>query len=123
MISIDIGLFESIYLLQKNAEKILAVGTTVCRSLESLPYLWQGLSMDIRESIDTEVGEWWDTLTESLEQADFIYSVVYEDVSKKISYATTIYIYPGKRFLLVDDLITNFHLPESSLLMLVSAFV
>ncbi|HLB30815.1 MAG TPA: S-adenosylmethionine:tRNA ribosyltransferase-isomerase, partial [Gammaproteobacteria bacterium] len=35
---------------------------------------------------------------------------------------TSIFIYPGYRFRMVDALITNFHLPESSLLMLVCAF-
>jgi S-adenosylmethionine:tRNA ribosyltransferase-isomerase len=35
---------------------------------------------------------------------------------------TDIFIYPGYRFRVVDALITNFHLPESSLLMLVAAF-
>jgi S-adenosylmethionine:tRNA ribosyltransferase-isomerase len=35
---------------------------------------------------------------------------------------TSIFIYPGHRFRCVDALITNFHLPESTLLMLVCAF-
>ncbi|WP_410687879.1 tRNA preQ1(34) S-adenosylmethionine ribosyltransferase-isomerase QueA [Avibacterium paragallinarum] len=35
---------------------------------------------------------------------------------------TSIFLYPGKKFLVVDALITNFHLPESTLIMLVSAF-
>ena len=36
--------------------------------------------------------------------------------------STDIFIYPGYRFKVIDALITNFHLPESSLIMLVSAF-
>ena len=35
---------------------------------------------------------------------------------------TSIFIYPGYRFKVMDGLITNFHLPESTLIMLVSAF-
>ena len=35
---------------------------------------------------------------------------------------TGIFIYPGYRFKIMDALITNFHLPESTLLMLVSAY-
>ena len=35
---------------------------------------------------------------------------------------TNIFIYPGYEFKVVDSLITNFHLPESTLIMLVSAF-
>ena len=35
---------------------------------------------------------------------------------------TSIFIYPGYRFKVLDCLITNFHLPESTLIMLVSAF-
>jgi S-adenosylmethionine:tRNA ribosyltransferase-isomerase len=35
---------------------------------------------------------------------------------------TEIFIYPGYRFRTVDAMVTNFHLPESTLLMLVSAF-
>ena len=35
---------------------------------------------------------------------------------------TRLFIYPGYRFKIIDGLITNFHLPKSSLLMLVAAF-
>jgi S-adenosylmethionine:tRNA ribosyltransferase-isomerase len=68
---------------RKNGGKIIAVGTTSARTLES---------------VSTESGE-----------------------IKPISGNTGIFIYPGYKFKAVDKLITNFHLPESTLLMLVSA--
>lgn len=64
--------------------RIIAVGTTSCRTLES--------AADDQGIIHPVMGD------------------------------TGIFIYPGYRFKAVDALITNFHLPESTLLMLVSAF-
>lgn len=49
----------------------------------------------------------WDTETKSLQEGDG---------------STKIFLYPGKTFHVVDELFTNFHTPESTLLMLVSAF-
>lgn len=68
----------------KNGKKVVAVGTTCCRTLESVA-TFRG---EIRED------EGW----------------------------TDIFIYPGYEFKCIDGLITNFHLPESTLIMLVSAF-
>ena len=49
-------------------------------------------------------------------------SLVQEDGSfRESSKWTEIFIYPGYRFKVLDGLITNFHLPESTLIMLVSA--
>ena len=64
--------------------RIICVGTTSCRTLESL----------VMENGRFTVGSKW----------------------------TDIFIYPGYRFKAMDGLITNFHLPESTLVMLVSAF-
>jgi S-adenosylmethionine:tRNA ribosyltransferase-isomerase len=69
---------------KKEQRRIVAVGTTVLRTLE----------------------------TELTKRDSFIKT---EDVSE-------IFIYPGFKFKAVDALITNFHLPESTLMMLVSAF-
>lgn len=68
--------------------RIIAVGTTSCRALESAA-------------------------------ANFGLKQV--SPNESLSFWTDYFIYPGYRFLLVDALITNFHLPASSLLMLVSA--
>ena len=57
------------------------------------------------------------TATRALETA-FI-----EDNDRGYSGYTKLFIYPGYSFKVVDRLITNFHLPQSSLLMLVSAFI
>lgn len=69
---------------KKNGKRVIAVGTTSCRTLESVG-TFKGR---IEES------EGW----------------------------TDIFIYPGYEFKCIDALITNFHLPESTLIMLVSAF-
>ena len=42
---------------------------------------------------------------------------------RECSESTGIFIYPGYEFKVIDGLITNFHLPESTLIMLVSAFL
>ena len=70
---------EKIKETKKRGRRVIAVGTTVVRTLETSPY---------------EPFEGW----------------------------TELYIYPGYKFKVVDAMITNFHLPKSSLLILVSAF-
>ena len=69
---------------KKNGGRVIAVGTTCCRTLESV----------------------MSTQGEMKAFADW----------------TNIFIYPGYKFKCIDALITNFHLPESTLIMLVSAF-
>ena len=69
---------------KNNGKKVIAVGTTSCRVLETIA--------------DENTG-----------------------LVKPIESDTGIYIYPGYKFKCVDGLITNFHLPKSTLLMLVSA--
>ena len=68
---------------KKNGGRVISVGTTSCRTLESAS----------GEDGVLRAGSGW----------------------------TEIFIYPGYQFKIIDGLITNFHLPESTLLMLVSA--
>ncbi|MBQ4313127.1 MAG: S-adenosylmethionine:tRNA ribosyltransferase-isomerase, partial [Clostridia bacterium] len=70
---------------KENGGRVIAVGTTSCRTLESIA-----------------------TFRGKIEAADGW---------------TNIYIYPGYQVKVLDGLITNFHLPESALIMLVSAFL
>lgn len=74
---------EKINQAKKNGHKVIAVGTTSCRVLES---------------VADENG-----------------------IVKEIEGDTSIFIYPGYKFKCIDRLITNFHLPESTLIMLVSS--
>jgi S-adenosylmethionine:tRNA ribosyltransferase-isomerase len=123
LIEIPLDMFENIALLKENNEKILAVGTTVARTLESLPHVWKKLSQEQKQRCTQETRIYWDTLCETIEDEGYIHDLSLDMESSSIHFSTTIFIYPGKKFLLIDDLITNFHLPESSLLMLVSAFL
>ncbi len=118
MVEVDKSLFSRIASLKRDNKKILAVGTTVCRTLESLPYLWKAFDPATKEVFDPETRSYWESLS-----GETCYIENIEIRGEHIFFETSIFIYPGKAFLLVDDLITNFHLPESSLLILVSAFI
>ena len=80
---IDQALCDQIKNARSNGGRVIAVGTTVVRALESL---------------------------------------MQENGIEPMSGLTDIFIVPGFDFQLVDAMVTNFHLPESSLIMLVSAF-
>ena len=62
------------------------------------------------------------TSLRSLESAAYYDKDINKYLIKNGENDTSIFIYPGYEFKIVDSLITNFHLPESTLLMLVSAF-
>ncbi len=74
---------EKINAAKRNGKRVICVGTTSCRTIES--------AADENGFVQAKSGD------------------------------TGIFIYPGYRFKVLDGLITNFHLPESTLLMLVSA--
>lgn len=103
---------------------VVAVGTTSMRTLESLYFigcmLQQGdLSMHVPQFMPYE-REWTMTAQEAL-GAILRYL---DDTHQEVLHAETqIMIKPGYRFRVVEQLITNFHQPKSTLLLLVSAFV
>ncbi len=84
---------------RRNGGRVISVGTTSTRTLETVGTL-QGISKASQDEAK---------------------STQFQEI-KPASGWTNIFIYPGYEFKIVDSLITNFHLPESTLIMLVSAF-
>lgn len=111
-------------LLDKPADGLIAVGTTSVRTLESLYYV--GVSC-IEKGAPEDVTQWCPyereypyTLRESI-QAIVDYLDAHGENEIKVS--TRIIIVPGFKFRVVDMMVTNFHQPQSTLLLLISAFV
>lgn len=110
--------------LLENKGKVVAVGTTSVRTLESLYYI--GVSC-IENGHPVDVNQWDPysrEYTYSIEEAiSAIISYLKAENKSELSLGTRIIIVPGFRFRVVDVLVTNFHQPQSTLLLLISAFV
>ncbi len=108
-------------------KNIIAVGTTSVRSVESL--YWIGLQLEEKrfDLFHPEVKQWEpyeNKASISLEKAlqNIIYFLV-ENNEKAIRFSTQIIILPGYQFKLISGMFTNFHQPQSTLLLLISAFL
>lgn len=104
--------------------KLIAVGTTSVRTLESLYYIGVkciegGFPADV-DQWDPYVRDYPYTLQESIEA---IVEYLKSNSLKELQLGTRIIIVPGYSFKVVDVLVTNFHQPQSTLLLLISAFV
>ena len=124
------------HLLQKLGH-IIAVGTTSVRTLESLYYIGKNLSPDISAPEEVicgsggrtplHVSQWepYESLDEisTGEALQNILKYLDKNNLTTLHANTQIMIKPGYTFHLVDGMITNFHQPKSTLLLLVSAFV
>ena len=113
------------HLLQK-VGNIIAVGTTSVRTLESLFYIGLKLHIDPTNT-DFHISQWMPyeehepiSTTVALQE---ILNYLEKNKLTTLHADTQIMIKPGYRFHLVDGMITNFHQPKSTLLLLVSAFV
>ncbi|WP_165020180.1 S-adenosylmethionine:tRNA ribosyltransferase-isomerase [Dysgonomonas sp. ZJ279] len=106
--------------------KVIAVGTTSVRTLESLYYLGELLENDQPEELT--VSQWQPYLHTSnrLSKEKALKNILAYLDSNKLNTLianTQIIIAPGYEFKIVDGVVTNFHQPKSTLLLLVSAFV
>ncbi len=118
-VKINKDIFSKIAWMKSNWKRILSVGTTVLRTLESLPALWYSLPKNIKDSYSNETQSFWNS--RKWEGKQIIYNLSFD--KDFLLWETKLFIYPWFRFQIVDSLITNFHLPKSSLLMLVAAFM
>lgn len=106
---------------------VVAVGTTALRTLESL--YWHGARLlrgQSAESMDVEQWEPYAAKERSPGAAEALQAVadsLEERRSDSLSGRTRLLIAPGYRFRIADALITNFHQPQSTLLLLVAAFI
>ncbi len=123
--------------IRKKSGNIIAVGTTSVRTLESLYYVGSSLSLrdfplkgenGAQEPVVLKVGQWEPyTLPENPisanEALQNIIDYLEENGLDTLHAETQILIKPGFQFRIINGMITNFHQPKSTLLLLVSAFV
>lgn len=125
-------------LLDHLDKKIVAVGTTSLRTLESL--YWLGVKQSIvngRKSIvnsnqtrmfGIELLQWeaYDLEKKNIpvkEALECLLAEMKKNQTRTLTVKTQIIIAPGYKFKIVNGLVTNFHLPQSTLLLLVAAFI
>ena len=112
----------------KNIGRITSVGTTSVRTLESLAALAWRIKRTGNPDVDRVVGQWelYDIPTEFTggEIAETLINYMSQNNIDQLKAATQIMITPlGYRFRIVNYIITNFHQPKSTLLLLVGAYV
>ena len=112
----------------KNIGRITSVGTTAVRTLESLAALAWRIKSTGKPDVDRVVGQWelYDIPTEftGSEIAETLINYMSQNNIDQLKAATQIMITPlGYRFRIVNYIITNFHQPKSTLLLLVGAYV
>lgn len=110
--------------LLANKGKLVAVGTTSVRTLESLYYA--GVKC-IENGEPTDIGQWEPYEREYPydvhEVIEALVKYLRDNSLSELKLGTRIIIVPGYVFRIVDVLVTNFHQPQSTLLLLISAFV
>lgn len=105
---------------------IIAIGTTTVRSLESL--FWLGAKIEKTGIFNTlHISQWEPYLTnQDIQVTDALNNLLRQmeiNNLEQLVFTTSIIIVPGYRFRLINGMLTNFHQPQSTLLLLVGAFL
>ena len=124
-ISVSRGLIEA---LRDVSRRVVAVGTTSVRTLESLYYIALALYRNPQATAEQLRVQQWAPYADNpelsrAEAMQLILDYLDRTGADRLVSATRIIIAPGYRFHIVDGIVTNFHQPRSTLLLLVSAFV
>ena len=114
-------------LLHSSNKKVIAVGTTVTRTLESLFIMGAKLKLGLNKPLLVNQWEYYDnpaiqavSIEESL---SLLLHFCHQSDEGYLSGATQLIILPGYQHKIVKGLFTNFHQPKSTLLLLISSFL
>jgi S-adenosylmethionine:tRNA ribosyltransferase-isomerase len=115
-------------LISKMHEPVIAVGTTSLRTLETLYWLGFLISLDKNISasdlhLDQQVPYTRAPNITAKEAMHFLLEWIRFKPGKKLITKTRLFVVPGYQFKIVNGLITNFHQPQSTLLLLVAALI
>lgn len=125
--SVTLALVRALISVKESGRKVIAVGTTSVRTLESLPYLGAAIAEG-----DTElyVDQWspyeGNVLSDDVPTVETLRSLekyMTDNGVTSLTAATSIMIAPGFTWRITDIMVTNFHQPQSTLLLLVSSFL
>lgn len=112
----------------ENGRDVMAVGTTTVRTLESLPYIGAMMEEADLKGDDWRVTQWMPygerfNIIDTIRALKTILRYLSANDFDRLETTTSIMIAPGFRWRIVNRLITNFHQPKSTLLLLVSSFL
>lgn len=112
--------------LLSHAGKIICIGTTSVRSLESL--FWLGLKTGRLSPGELPAVEQWEPYRPAQDgnpKESILKILDYMESNKlnQLTFTTSLLICPGYRFRMTNGMVTNFHQPQSTLLLLVAAFL
>ena len=127
-VSVSTATWEAIHRTRQAGGRIVAVGTTVVRALESAALRGGSLATQgpfaaaVTGDAGTAAGSALPAVQATAAQPTAVTSGEGAATANFFSGETRLFIRPGFTFQVIDAMVTNFHLPESTLLMLVSAF-
>ncbi len=113
--------------LLKNHDKIIAVGTTSVRTLESL--YWFGVKLKLNPDSAFQIGQADPYLSENqveLSTKESLTGIIGFMEKKNLDYlsgSTRLMIIPGYKYRVINGIVTNFHQPGSTLLLLIAAWL